>query len=340
MADVLTRSERESLLAALDSSPSAGMQRSREMPGEIRRSGSSRPEWDRALHAIHTAFAHDLTARCTDLVRTPVVVRLAKIHRLTYGEFILGLEIPACLNLLKIEPLAGHALLQWSPAIVSRLVDRLLGGSVSTEVAAPTRPLTEIELRLLARITDLALSSLREAWRDVCVLEPRMKLMETHPHLLPFGAHETAILEIAFDVEVGDAQGRLGLCLPEEAIESLAKKLLVAGEASSATSLPEIGPPTVRSLGDDMVEMVVHLASTRLTADEIAGLEVGDVIVTDCPPDHPLEVRLDGAICFTGNAGHFQGHKGVRILARRPVAGESNSADSRPAQEDHPAGAP
>jgi flagellar motor switch protein FliM len=330
MADVLTQSEMASLLAAPDRPPSADSRRPGMRPGETRREGPLRPEWAAPLQAIHAAFAREFSASCTSLVGTAVAVRLETIQRLLYSEFIEGLEIPACLNLLKIEPLAGHALLQWSPALVEGLVDRLLGGCGST-AAAPPRPLTEIELRLLGRITDLALQDLRHAWIEVCPLEPRVKLMETHPHLLPFGAAETAIVEIRFEIAVGAARGNLCLCLPEEAIESLAGKLMTAAAESGPAPLPEGDRPAessaASSTGGTAVELVVQLASTRLTEDEIAGLEVGDVIVTDCPPGRPLEVRLDGVPWFTGCAGHFQGRKGVRILERRRPPDEGSKGE-------------
>jgi flagellar motor switch protein FliM len=326
MADVLTQSEMTSLLAAPDSSPSTDRRWTGTQPGETRRDGRLRAEWAGPLHSIHAAFAREFTASCTSLVRTPVAVRLETIQRRLYSEFVDELETPACLNLLKIEPLKGHALLQWSPTLVEGLVDRLLGGSGSTS-AAPARPLTEIELRLLVRITDLALAGLRNAWIDVCPLEPRVKLLETHPHLLPFGAAETAIVEIRFDVVVGVTRGSLCLCLPEEAIESLAEKMMTVAGANSPAPPPPADPATGSSNLGTAVELVAQLASTRLTDDEIAGLEVGDVIVTDCQPGSPLEIRRDGVPWFTGCAGHLQGRKGVRILERRSLPTDGSKGE-------------
>ena len=80
---------------------------------------------------------------------------MAHIEQLTYSEFIHSLPNPTCFNLLKAEQLDGQLCLEISPLIIYPIVDRLLGGS-NAELFIPQRPLTQIEQRLVQRITDRA----------------------------------------------------------------------------------------------------------------------------------------------------------------------------------------
>jgi flagellar motor switch protein FliM len=67
------------------------------------------------------------------------------------------------------------------------------------------------------------------------------------------------------------------------------------------------------SVSNAGVEMVVYLASSRLTTGELLGLAVGDVIKTENDSQCPLEVCVEGRPKFYGFAGLLKGHKAVRI---------------------------
>jgi flagellar motor switch protein FliM len=56
--------------------------------------------------------------------------------------------------------------LEISPLIIYPIIDRLLGGS-NADLFIPQRPLTQIEQRLVQRITDRATHHLSEAWSNL-----------------------------------------------------------------------------------------------------------------------------------------------------------------------------
>ena len=173
MADVLDQSEVDALLAAVDNgqvngtgpnAPSSG-----EAPQIFSRLGKptsldvhvydfKRPErvskdQMRALEALHEGFGRNFGAALSGYLRTIVEVNVASIEQLTYSEFIHSLPNPTCFNLLKAEQLDGQLCLEISPLIIYPIIDRLLGGS-NADLFIPQRPLTQIEQRLVQRITD------------------------------------------------------------------------------------------------------------------------------------------------------------------------------------------
>src|SRR6185503_7280077 len=105
-------------------------------------------------------------AALSGLLRSIVEVKLTSVDQLTYGEFVFSLENPTCFNLLRADPLEGNLILDINPSILYPIIDRLLGGGRDTGPIS-RRPLTEIELRLVSRITGLFLKELQHAWEGV-----------------------------------------------------------------------------------------------------------------------------------------------------------------------------
>src|SRR5262245_47155579 len=205
MADeVLSQAEVESLLSAMEAqSPGApgmaaqaaaltsgpqqsrGPARAREkvVPYDFKRPERVGKEQMRALQTLHEGFSRNFGAALSGLLRSIVEVKLTSVDQLTYSEFVFSLENPTCFNLLKAEPLEGNLILDINPSILYPIIDRLLGGGKDSTPPA-RRPLTEIELRLVARITSLFLEEMRRAWVNVVELKPSVERVESNPQLV------------------------------------------------------------------------------------------------------------------------------------------------------------
>src|SRR2546429_4347032 len=106
----------------------------------------------RSLQTMHEAFGRNFGAALSALLRTIVEVKLTSVDQLTYSEFVFSLENPTCFNVLSAEPLEGQLVLDINPSILFPVIDRMLGGGKEASTQS-RRPLTEIELRLVGRVT-------------------------------------------------------------------------------------------------------------------------------------------------------------------------------------------
>jgi flagellar motor switch protein FliM len=91
------------------------------------------------------------------------------------------------------------------------------------------------------------------------------------------------------------------------------------------------------SLAKTAVEMVVELAETRLTAGEVADLEIGDVIVTKHNAADGVKVYVEGRQIFSGSAGLLRGRKAVRMgdsIDAPPDASGPTGTGVPPAQDE------
>lgn len=323
MADVLSQSEVESLLSALD--PAAASQ-----GGDRRRQDSSsaqvslydfkRPErvskeQMRAFQALHDGFSREFGAALSGMLRTIVEVKLISVDQLTYSEFVFSLENPSCFNLMWSEGLDGNIILDINPSIIFPIFDRLLGGGKEHRSNYPSRPLTEIELKLVSRITRLAINGLENSWKNLCQLGLRVTQVESNPQLVQIVPPNEVIVLISFEIIMGEMRGIMNLCIPFNTIEPLAGKL--SSDAWSAYSKRVTDPRQQLNLeaglAQAQVEMVVQLAETTLTAAEFRSLAVGDVIMTEQPIEAGMLVMVEGRHLFLGHPGLYKGHKAIQI---------------------------
>jgi flagellar motor switch protein FliM len=326
MGDVLSQSEVESLLAALDQGSSElpstqANNRSRdEFRSHITVYDFKRPErvskeQMRAFQALHEGFSREFGASLSSMLRAIVEVKLISVDQLTYSEFVFSLENPTCFNLLWSEGLEGNFILDLSPSIIFPIVDRLLGGGKDGNSDYPSRPLTEIELHLASRITTLSIQALENAWDNICQLKLRVQQVESNPQLVQIVPPNEVIVLISFELTMGDVRGIMNLCIPFNTIEPLASKL--SSDSWSAYQKKAIDPEQQRHLVDGVrqapVEMVVHLASTSITARELAELEVGDVILTENDVRLGAQILVEGRPLFQAFPGTLKGKKAVRI---------------------------
>jgi len=334
--DVLSQAEVESLLSAMSAGGEATATAAKPLhPSSVAPSGAgaapARPrekitsydfkrpervgkEQMRALQTLHEGFGRNFAAGLSAMLRSMVEVKLTSVDQLTYSEFVFSLENPTCFNLLRADPLEGNLILDINPSILYPIIDRLLGGGREGGPLA-RRPLTEIELRLVSRITGLFLEELRHAWENVLALDLEVIRVESNPQLVQIVPPNEVVVLISFELTIGEVRGMMNLCIPYNTIERISGKLSanswVAYGRRQATpeSIQQIGKSLQRSL----VEVNAELAETRITTGELIGLRVGDIITTQKDIHNPLVISVGGVPKFHARPGAIKGHKAIFI---------------------------
>lgn len=338
--EVLSHDEVESLLTSTENVPeSAPADRARSdslsrpqekvTPYDFKRPERVGKEQMRALQSLHEGFGRNFGAALSALLRTIVEVKLTSVDQLTYSEFIFSLENPTCFNLLRADALEGNLILDYSPAIMFPIIDRLLGGGKGTTAVA-RRPLTEIELRLVSRITNIFLRELEEAWANVLKLELEVERVESNPQLVQIVPPNEVVVLISFELTLGDVRGMTNLCVPFNSIERFAGKLSAnnwVGYTRGGAS-PEARAQLGEQLEKARVELVVTLAESTIQTSDLLELRVGDIITTDKDIQQPLRVEVEGVPKFAASPGALKGRKAIRVeqlLAEKKAQTASSS---------------
>jgi flagellar motor switch protein FliM len=330
--DVLEQSEVDALLAAVDGGqlagggpaaatatattrgPLYGSSRKDVLTYDFKRPERVSKDQMRALEGLHEGFGRNFGAALSGFLRTIVEVNVAHIEQLTYSEFTHSLPNPTCFNLLKIAQLDGQMCLEISPLIVYPIIDRLLGGS-SGELFIPQRPLTQIEQRLVSRITDRATQQLSEAWGHLTPTTFTVSDFESNPQLVQIVPPNETVVVIGFEVKMGNRAGTMSLCIPYNTIEPILSKL--AAQNWFSYQKKDASGGLLKSLTTNVssapVEMRALLGSTTMTMRDLVSLGVGDVITTEKAQSRDVTIQVEGRNKFTAAIGQFRGKRAVRI---------------------------
>jgi flagellar motor switch protein FliM len=329
--DVLSRNDVESLLKALDNgvqsspataaAPAAAKVETKKPASKVRvltydfkRPERVGKEQMRALQSLHDGFSRNFGASLSAVLRSMVEVRLISVDQLTYSEFVYSLEIPTCFNLLKPQPLEGNWVLDISPTLLYPIIDRMLGGSIGTD-SSLKRPLSEIELRLASRITNVFLRELQAAWANIIELNIEVERVESNPQLVQIVPPNEVVVMVSFELSIGNIRGMANLCVPFNSIERVGSMLTSnswVGYASSRANADTKGKLTSR-LDGSLANVVVTLARSTIKTADLFDLEVGDIISTEKDVRHPLEVEIADRVKFHASVGSFKGKKAIQI---------------------------
>jgi flagellar motor switch protein FliM len=322
--DVLSQEEVESLLSTMETDGEsearrrkAARSRERVTPYDFRRPERVGKEQMHALQSMHEGFGRNFGAALSALLRTIIDVKVTGVDQLTYSEFVYSLENPTCFILLKASPLDGNIILDINPSILFPVIDRMLGGGTEVGPLA-RRPLTEIELRLVGRITKLFLEELKRAWQNVLALDPSVERVESNPQLVQIVPPNEVVVLISFELALGDNRGMMNLCIPFNSLERISGKL--TANSWMTYGAREVTGETIDMIGarldEAKAELVVTLAETTIRTEDLMGLRVGDIITTEKDIHEPLQVSVQGLSKFTARPGAHKGHKAIQVVER------------------------
>jgi flagellar motor switch protein FliM len=328
LSDVLDQSEVDALLAAVEGGqvPQADAAPPPQVFGSHGRSQVEVQVYDfkrpervskdqmRALEGLHEGFGRNFGAALSGYLRTIIEVSVAHIEQLTYSEFIHSLPNPTCFNLLKAEQLDGQLCLEISPLIIYPVIDRLLGGS-NADLFIPQRPLTQIEQRLVQRITDRATHHLSEAWSNLTPMTFSVQDFESNPQLVQIVPPNETVVVVGFELKMGNRAGTMSLCIPYNVIEPIMGVLAAqnwfsyqrkGGQEDHARKLS-------RNVSNAAVEMRAFLARTTMQMNDLLNLQVGDIITTDKACSGDVFVQVEGRNKFFAQVGQMRGNRAIRV---------------------------
>jgi flagellar motor switch protein FliM len=328
VSEVLDQSEVDALLAAVDSgqvaqsdtaAPPQVFSPKGKAQIDVQVYDFKRPErvskdQMRALEALHEGFGRNFGAALSGYLRTIIEVSVAHIEQLTYSEFIHSLPNPTCFNLLKAEQLDGQLCLEISPLIIYPVIDRLLGGS-NADLFIPQRPLTQIEQRLVQRITDRATHHLSEAWSNLTPVTFSVQDFESNPQLVQIVPPNETVVVVGFELKMGNRAGTMSLCIPYNVIEPIMGTLAAqnwfsyqrkGGQEDHAKKL-------TKNVNNAPVEMRAFLARTTMKLNDLLTLQVGDIITTEKPCSSDAFVQIEGKHKFFAQVGQMRGKRSIRV---------------------------
>ena len=268
------------------------------------------------LEMINERFVRLWRVGLFNLLRrsTELSVRGIELHK--FMDYVHTLYVPTNLNLVKLKPLRGTALVLFEPKLIFTVVDNFFGGDGRYPTKIEGREFTPTEMRVIQLLLKQTFEDLQEAWAPVLRVEFEYVNSEVNPHFATIVSPREYVVVSRFHVELEGGGGELHVTLPYWMIEPI-RDLLDAGVASDRVERDE---GWVTAMNEQICEAEVEFACTlvelRSTLGKVLNFKPGDIIPMDMPAQVPLSIEHQPL--FYGKFGSSHGKCAVQIVRAIP----------------------
>ncbi len=270
------------------------------------------------LEIINDRFSRLATSALANTMRKRVDVNPISIDMSKFGDFMRSLPVPTSINIFKIEPLRGNALLVVDTRLVFSLVENFFGGAGS-QPKIEGRDFTPIEQSIITKVVKIILANLEDAWRPVHEVSVELIRSEINPQFATIVPPSDVVVVISFEVELETALGSLVLALPYATIEPIRSKLYAAFQ----TERLEVDHAWISRFRDRLketpVNLTVTLGSTQITGRQLLDMRVGDILLLDQDEDDLFMAYVQGVLKFQGLPGFVKGNKAFKVIKEQEL---------------------
>lgn len=325
--DVLNQDEIDALLHGVDSgavdtqSPTpSGEARPYDFATQTRIVRGRMP----TLEMVNERLARQLRISIFSMLRRSPDVAVAPIALPKFSEYLPTLQVPTSLNLVRINPLQGTALVILEPRLVFAVIDNFFGGN-GRHAKIEGREFTATEMQIIHMLLKQVFDGMKDAWTPVMAIEPEYMNSEINPHFANIVTPTEIVVVSRFHIELEGGGGDIHVTIPYSMLEPI-KDVLKAGMSSDRADKDERWAQTMRNeLEETEIDLVTRLCQSRLTLGELLDLKAGDVI--PCDFEGQAMVLADGVPVFQGEVGQQRGRQVVRV-SRLISRKTSNSLDA------------
>lgn len=309
MADVLSQSEIDSLLSALNNGDFDPAETEDIEERQVKDYNFARPskfskDHLRTLVFIFEHYARLLSTSLPVYLRKNVQVEVMHAEAATFQEFSNSLSNPVLLGVVNFAPLEGTVVLEMASGLGYTIVDRMLGGSgVPLEKA---REFTEIELTIIERIMGVCTNLLVEPWTNVQELNPTLEHIETNSQFAQFVSPNEMTSVITMDIKIGEIQGLMNICIPYTVVEPVIDKINTKYWYSTADvkSNEAYRRQIEDTLNRAQIPVRAIMGRSAISVNDFIHLQVGDIIKIDTKLEDEMDV-------FVGNIKKFSALPGA-----------------------------
>jgi flagellar motor switch protein FliM len=269
------------------------------------------------LEMINERFARLFRSNLYGILRRTPEVAVNPVEMKKFSDYLLTLHVPTSLNMVRIHPLRGTALILLEPRLVFAIVDNFFGGN-GRHAKIEGREFTATESRIIQMVLKNAFADLQEAWSHVVQLRVEYVQSEMNPAFANIVSPSEVVVVTSFHVELEGGGGDVHVTLPYSMIEPL-REQLDSGMTSDRVEHDERWAQSMKEEIDDAeVEVSTVLGRAQISLAQLLNLKPGDIV--PCDFAGKVTVLAETVPVFRGSFGLSRGMQAVKVeeRVRRP----------------------
>ena len=228
-----------------------------------------------------------------------------------FSDYLHSMFVPTNLNLIRVKPLRGTALVVCEPRLVFTAVDTFFGGGARFQTKIEGREFTATEMRVVNLMLNQVFADLAEAWQPVVHLEFEYLNSEVNPHFANIVTPREYVVVSRFTLDFDGTAADIHVALPYAMLEPM-REILDAGIQSDRVERDDRWINTMReNICQSELELSSELTTARMSLRDLMNLKPGDVFPIDMPP--AIDVCVENVPIFRGEMGVSNGHRAIKI---------------------------
>lgn len=216
-----------------------------------------------------------------DVLRTSPRINPAKVQLRKFGDYMKELHPPLSVNVIRMNPLRGNAMVLIDPNMIFSSLDNFFGGDgKSVGQLPPGRLFTKTESRVIDLILQVYFRSLQEAWSPLIAIEFECVSSEINPHFAQIADENDYVIINRFDAEYNLNKGFIDIVYPYSALKPIRE--LLRSRATSAENDDESSSTwhaeLAAAVGDAKLEMRVNVGSIASTLGQLEAMGKDDIL--------------------------------------------------------------
>lgn len=275
------------------------------------------------LEMINERFSRYFRISLFNMLRRSAEISVGGVEMVKFAEYVHTLYVPTSLNMIKIRPLRGTALLVLDPKLVFIVVDNFFGGDGRYHAKIEGREFTPTEQRVIQMLLNLAFKDLHEAWAPVMDVDFEYLNSEVNPQFANIVSPTEVVVCSKLHIELEGGGGDLHITMPYSMLEPI-REMLDAGVQSDRTDIDERWTVALREeIRTADVNMESTLTEAELTLRDIMRMKPGDVIPIEMP--EMVTLRAEGIPVFRGKLGVSNDNLAIKIVKQVERPGKARS---------------
>lgn len=279
------------------------------------------------LETVNQRFVRHFGVSLYRMLKRTAQVTLGELRVVKYGEYVDSLETPSSINLIRIHPLTGLALIVMDPMLVFLTVDNYFGGDGRFQSRRSGVEFSPTERRIIQLLINLSFEDLKKAWQPVVSVDFEYTKSEINPRFANIVTPTELVAVTPVDIELDGGGGEFHLVYPLSMLEPIREQL----ESGLPKADGKADAGWLQALRADLLKVKVELDSTLIevprTLGEVLRLEPGDVIPVDIPKQ--VTVRAAGVPVLEGSFGVAQGKNAIRIQEQLTQSPSNSTQEHR-----------
>ncbi len=235
-----------------------------------------------SLDMINERFIRLFRLGMLEVLRTSPRMNPTRTQIVRFGDYLKDLKPPLSVNIVRMSPLRGYAMVVIEPTVVFSSLDSFFGGfGRGVGQLPPGRLFTPTETRIIKIILQVFFRSLKEAWSPLTHVDLEHISSEINPQFAQIVDENDLVILCRFESEAtSQGSGFLDMVIPYVALKpvrDLLRNRVQTGDGNEDSD--KIWRAQLsHAVHDAELEMQVLLGKLNLSLQELKNMQIGDVL--------------------------------------------------------------